>query len=392
MPWAGRDDTPLRGLPNNPRHPVVCPKMGGMQVTMIDESKYAETMTNLVLPALAQCREEGWFDPSSAERAAGLEPLAGEAIGGGHPGQLHYLCYDAAKFDAIREQGATATFRGAIVISHGFTEFADKYNELIWYFLLAGYSVCVLDHRGHGKSARNVDNHCMVWIDDWRRYVVDLAAFSQTIGQQYAAGLPINLFCHSMGGGIGAAVLEQYPTLFDKAVLSAPMIAPATGMPLPVARVLVSALCGLGFGRKRVFGQSDFTPEFSMKGNEGASEARERWYFKLRCDNPEYQTYCASFEWVRQALKLSRALLSPSACAEVETPVLLFQAGRDIWVLNKPQNRFIDLIKDGGDEATLVRFPESRHEIFSMPNSTYKPYLERILAFFDDPMIASASY
>ena len=320
--------------------------MGTMQVTMIDENKYAETMTDVVLPALEQCREEGWFDPSAAERSAGIEPLSGIMDTGGRSGQLHYLCYDSAKFDAIREQGATAIFRGAIVISHGFTEFAEKYDELVWYFLLAGYSVCVLEHRGHGKSARDVDNRCMVWIDDWQRYVADLAGFAETIGQQYAAGMPLNLFCHSMGG----------------------------------------------FGKKRVFGQSDFTPEFSMEGNEGASEARERWYFKLRCENREYQTYCAAFEWVRQALKLNRAILNPSACAEVETPVLLFQSGRDIWVLNKPQNHFVQLVKDGGGEANIVRFPESRHEIFSMPNSTYKPYLEKILGFYDDPMIACAAY
>ena len=91
------------------------------------------------------------------------------------------------------------------------------------------------------------------------------------------------------------------------------------------------------------------------------------------------------FEWVRQALKLNRAIMNPSACAEVETPVLLFQSGRDIWVLNKPQNHFVQLVKDGGGEANIVRFPESRHEIFSMPNSTYKPYLEKILGFYDDP-------
>ena len=149
--------------------------MGTMQVTMIDENKYAETMADVVLPALEQCREEGWFDPSAAERSAGVEPLSGIMDTGGRSGQLHYLCYDAARFDAIREQGATAVFRGAIVISHGFTEFAEKYDELVWYFLLAGYSVCVLEHRGHGKSARDVDDHCMVWIDDWQRYVADLA-------------------------------------------------------------------------------------------------------------------------------------------------------------------------------------------------------------------------
>lgn len=102
-----------------------------MQVTMIDENKYAETMTDVVLPALEQCRDEGWYDPSAAERSAGIEPLSGIMDTGGRSGQLHYLCYDSAKFDAIREQGATATFRGAIVISHGFTEFAEKYDELV---------------------------------------------------------------------------------------------------------------------------------------------------------------------------------------------------------------------------------------------------------------------
>ena len=44
--------------------------MGAMQVTMIDENKYAETMTDVVLPALEQCCEEGWFDPSAADRLA----------------------------------------------------------------------------------------------------------------------------------------------------------------------------------------------------------------------------------------------------------------------------------------------------------------------------------
>ena len=265
------------------------------------------------------------------------------------------------------------------------TEFAEKYDELVWYFLLAGYSVCVLEHRGHGKSARDVDNRCMVWIDDWQRYVADLAGFAETIGQQYAAGMPLNLFCHSMGGGIGAAVLERLPHLFDKRCSSAPMIRPrhrhAAGRgPCAGRRAVRTRL--RQEARVRAVG---FTPEFSMEGNEGASEARERWYFKLRCENSEYQTYCAAFEWVRQALKLNRAILNPSACAEVETPVLLFQSGRDIWVLNKPQNHFVQLVKDGGGEANIVRFPESRHESSPCPTALTSPTSKRSSASTTTP-------
>ena len=104
-----------------------------MQVKLIDENRYADEMRETVLPALATCRSEGWMAPADDD---GLPPLQ-------RAGKLHYVCYDAAKFDRLSEDGAAATFRGAVVISHGFTEFAAKYAEMVWYFLLAGYSVCV---------------------------------------------------------------------------------------------------------------------------------------------------------------------------------------------------------------------------------------------------------
>mgnify|MGYP000615210010 CR=1 FL=1 len=211
-------------------------------------------MESKVLPALDACMTEGWMDPATVDWNGDALPKLDE------PGRLHYCCYDAAKFDALREDGASGVFRGAIVISHGFTEFVRKYSEMAWYFLLAGYSVCILEHRGHGHSAHDVSNPSLVWIDDWRRYVADFAAFADTVGREYACGEPLNLYCHSMGGGIGAAVMEHYPSLFDKAVLSAPMIAPVVGMPTWIARIATGALCGLGFGKARVFGHTDFPP------------------------------------------------------------------------------------------------------------------------------------
>ena len=191
-----------------------------MTLRLLDEANYDAEMESKVLPALDACMTEGWMDPATVDWNGDALPKLDE------PGRLHYCCYDAAKFDALREDGASGVFRGVVVISHGFTEFARKYSEMAWYFLLSGYSVCILEHRGHGHSAHDVSNLSLVWIDDWRRYVADFAAFADTVGREYACGEPLNLYCHSMGGGIGAAVMEHYPSLFDKAVLSAPMIAP----------------------------------------------------------------------------------------------------------------------------------------------------------------------
>lgn len=347
-----------------------------MEVTLLKENDYAETMANTVKPALKACLTEGRFDPSPAERGVGIRPLGGT---------LHYLAYDAAKFDAENNQGASAGFRGCIVLSHGFTEFAEKYDEMVWYFLLAGYSVCAIDHRGHGASARDTDDRCNVWIDDWRRYAADLAGFAETVGQEYANGQPLYLYCHSMGGGIGAAVLERYPALFDKAVLSAPMIAPVVGMPTWLARIATGMLCGLGFGKSRVFGHTDFSTDLDLSEHEGASEARVRWFHQQRCDDVSCQTNAATFEWAYQALALSRAILKPDMCGAIETPMLLFQAGRDIWVLNGPQDDFVERVREGGGSIEKVRYGQSLHEIFSMPNEVLGPYLDKIFDFLAAP-------
>lgn len=48
--------------------------------------------------------------------------------------------------------------KACIVISHGFSEFAEKYNEAVFYFLQAGYAVFLPEHRGHGRSQRVLRN------------------------------------------------------------------------------------------------------------------------------------------------------------------------------------------------------------------------------------------
>ena len=111
-----------------------------------------------------------------------------------------------------------------------------------------------------------------------------------------------------------------------------------------------------------------------------------RWYHKQRCETPEYRTNAASYQWVREALRLSRAILDPQACARIETPIQLFQAGRDVWVRNEPEELFVRRVREGGGQVRFERFPDSVHEIFSMPNPVLKDYYRRIFAFLDGPV------
>ena len=131
------------------------------------------------------------------------------------------------------------TQKGTIVISYGFTESCLKYHELIYYFYLQGYQVAIMDHRGHGKSMREVEDHTIVHIGLFSRYVKDLHRFVKTVVKPMAKDLPLYLYAHSMGGCIGAFYLEQYPEDFAKAVLNAPMLGVNLGgVPSWAARVL----------------------------------------------------------------------------------------------------------------------------------------------------------
>ena len=114
-----------------------------------------------------------------------------------------------------------------VVISHGFCEFAEKYNEVAYRFLQAGYSVYVPEHRGHGYSGREVDGPELVHVQSYDSYAADLAQFVETVvspGEEHRI-----VFAHSMGGAIAILALERYPRLFEVAVLSAPMCAMQTG-------------------------------------------------------------------------------------------------------------------------------------------------------------------
>ena len=213
-----------------------------------------------------------------------------------------------------------------------------------------------------------MSNPSLVWIDDWRRYVADFAAFADTVGREYACGEPLNLYCHSMGGGIGAAVMEHYPSLFDKAVLSAPMIAPVVGM-RHGSHASLQARCAAWDSAKRAYSVTPIFPPNSISTSISASEARVRWFHKQRVDDVACQTNAATFEWAHQAMALSRAVLKPDMCGAIETPTLLFQAGRDVWVLNGPQDDFVERVREGGGSIEKIRYGESLHEIFSMPNT-----------------------
>jgi lysophospholipase len=81
--------------------------------------------------------------------------------------------------------------------------------------------------------------------------------------------------------------------------------------------------------------------------------------------------------WIKVLLdEESNAL---AGAAKVMTPVLLLQAGEDLFVLPEPQREFCARVP----ACRLLTFPGSYHEIFREVDNIRKPMLDAVFTHFD---------
>jgi len=270
--------------------------------------------------------------------------------------------------------------RGTIVICYGFTETCEKYHELIYYMHRSGYQVAVMDHRGHGKSFREAEDTYLVHVESFSLYVEDLHRFVRTEVLPKAQGRPLYLYAHSMGGCIGTLYLEQYPGIFQKAVLNAPMFGINNGaIPDFAAMLLCHVAVLLGKGRKRLFTMGGFDPQEPFERGGCDSRARHDYYLKLRRENPEYRTSYASYGWAGEAMRAGKRAITQGNAVNIRIPVLLFQAARDTFVRAGEQELFLSRIPEG--KKLIV---DSRHEINRMTGDRLEPYLSEIFGFYQE--------
>lgn len=319
-----------------------------MEQIAIVAHNYAKIMAEQVEPFLAQRREEGFVASKDGLR-------------------IHYEMY-------VQPES-----RGGIVISHGFTESAEKFREVSYRFYAQGYSVFAIDHRGHGQSGRLVEDRYLTHVDRFEDYVDDLGCFVDQVVRPKNGDQPLYLYAHSMGGAIGATFLIRRPDVFDRAVLNAPMIQPVTKpVPRRVGQAMGAVMCALGGGKRRVAHYpAEFNPNESFEKSCDTCRERFDYYQRKRVDTPHLRNGAPTYSWARNAMSVTDELLDPAKAARVACPVLLLQAADDNMVEAKAQRRFIDLLKDG----QLVRIENSRHEIYMSTDDVLKEYYRRIFEF-----------
>jgi alpha-beta hydrolase superfamily lysophospholipase len=110
--------------------------------------------------------------------------------------------------------------KAIVQIVHGMAEHAVRYERFAKRLIEAGYAVYASDLRGHGKTARSVDN-LGYFADDqgWKKVVNDIHALTEIVRKENS-GVPVFLFGHSMGSYLARNYAMLYGNEISGLVLS----------------------------------------------------------------------------------------------------------------------------------------------------------------------------
>lgn len=112
------------------------------------------------------------------------------------------------------------TPKGIIQISHGMAEHVDRYDHFARTLNEEGFIVYGHDHRGHGKTAGDMENTGFFADEEgWNRVVQDLYEVTH-LAKKENPDIPLFLFAHSMGSFIGRHYLSLHGNELKGVILS----------------------------------------------------------------------------------------------------------------------------------------------------------------------------
>jgi lysophospholipase len=248
----------------------------------------------------------------------------------------------------------TPPAHGSVVLLQGRREFIEKYYETINDLRDRGFAVYTLDWRGQGLSQRPLANAQKGYVENFDQYLSDLKLFMETQVLPHAPR-PLYLVGHSMGGHCALRFLHDHPGVFDKAVLSAPMVEIELGVLTGLSKAIVKSMMSLGRGQEYALFQNDF----SEKGREKEIDLLSSDPVRLQIEvinyrqNPDLRLGGVTYGWLNAAFQSINTLSAPGYAEAIKTPILMAIGSADKVV---SQKALINL---------AARLPHGRHQMIA---------------------------
>lgn len=252
-------------------------------------------------------------------------------------GKIRYATWPAAKPEQTR---------GTIILAHGLSEQIEKYQPAIKKLVERNFAVAMTDWRGHGLS----DNCPPNAYEDFTVRDADMNQFMREIVLDHMPKPYIGMG-HSMGGCLMLCAIHEHQDWFDAGVLCSPMLGIGVLERHPSLKILTEILAPFMTAkqRKRPKKQSRHTSN------------KERFATHQRLLK-QYQQLLPKFHflhWVRSANRRLRVMQADGWYASIETPILVFVAGRERLVYNESTYDAVTKMQ----QAEIVEIDQAWHEI-----------------------------
>lgn len=264
--------------------------------------------------------------------------------------------------------------RGAVLLLHGYTEFIEKYYEVVAALQARGHAVVTFDWRGQGLSGRLLSGRQRGYVTSFADLAADAVhVFEARLAPDLSG--PRLLMAHSMGGNVALRLLQDEPGRFDRAVLSAPMVG-WDQFPAWLMNAIASLHVAVGLGGAYAWGGRDV--DLERNDNRVTSDtdrylrARDFWRHE-----PGLVTHGVTWRWVREAARSVSLVMDPRRVSRIRTPTLLASAGRDLVVSSRLHARLAAM----NSAFTLTTLAEAMHEILQERDEIQAAFWERFDRF-----------
>lgn len=269
---------------------------------------------------------------------------------------------------------------GTVVIVHGFTEFALKYEEIIYYFLEMGYNCFIYDQRSHGFSGSGISDHRYNHVEDFRDYSKDLNVLMEQVVKPMFPDTEIFVYCHSMGGSVSLLYFHDYqPDFIKKAVFSSPMVIPrmAKNLPIPLVEASIRKSVKKDGWNVAFPHTSHFNPNATYDNSHDCSRARFNHNLNLRIQEPMFQNSGSTNRRLYECLRLRKYVPKEDFLSAIRQNIFILEAGKDTVIktgVYKKLEKYLPVCR-------VSRYPDSRHSIYNSDDETLVRYWNEIFEF-----------
>lgn len=267
---------------------------------------------------------------------------------------------DGRRIRYARFPANASPLKGTVTILQGRAEFIEKYFETVEDLRSRGFAVVAFDWRGQGGSERLIENRRRGYVDSFREYIRDVVAVLEQVSLPDCPGPHFGL-AHSTGGLVTLLGHQRLRTVFDRVVLTAPLIGLGRmGPSQKIVGPLAGLLTATGFAEVPLR-LTETRPDVNRftdnrLTHDDARFARTEAVFKAA---PELDTGPATIGWLNAACRAMKIVRDYDFAPQVSLPMLFVAAGGDEVVSSPATEELAARMRAAG----YVEIPGARHEL-----------------------------